>query len=120
ECRTQAGQSNCFLKTGATCTQSGLKCEGNTAKLCTGGSELEFDCSSVGLGCSDDFAGTYCVAPGCTTEQANACEERCSAGVISMCYGGVPYDVDCKQYGFNGCRMIANPTPGADPYAVCN
>ncbi|MEZ4373289.1 MAG: hypothetical protein R3B07_20870 [Polyangiaceae bacterium] len=110
ECRSQGGQTGCFLKTSDSCTTSGLTCDGNTANLCTGGTLLKLNCTSVGLECSDDLSGTYCAAAGCTPEQASACEESCNGSVMSLCYGGVPFAVDCQDYGFARCGMFNNPS----------
>ncbi len=118
ECRTQGTQTGCFLKTRDTCTTSGVSCDANVAKVCSGGSLLEFDCNSVGLNCSDDPAGTYCAAAGCTTEQVAACEESCNGSVMNICYGGVPFAVDCQAYGFSSCRTFEHPDTKL-PFALC-
>ncbi|MCA9644611.1 MAG: hypothetical protein KC492_28160, partial [Myxococcales bacterium] len=113
ECRTQGGQTGCFLKTSDTCATSGLTCNGNTANLCTGGALLQLDCTSVGLQCSDDPTGTYCAAAGCTPEQAAACEESCDGTTMNLCYGGVRFPVDCTAFGFSSCRSFKHPSTQA-------
>lgn len=118
ECRTQGGQTGCFLKTSDTCATPGLSCNGDTANLCTGGALLELDCASVGLNCSDDVSGTYCAAAGCTAEQASACQESCNGTTMNLCYGGISFPIDCTEYGFTRCATVTNPS-SQEQYTQC-
>jgi hypothetical protein len=107
-CRSVDGELGCFYPLNA-CTSEGVACSNNRATWCDGTSKVTFDCGSVGLGCqtSGDYSEDgerECLAPGCAPEDAAACEESCSGTKLTLCYGGAPLTVDCKDYGFKRCE----------------
>lgn len=121
--------------TGPACTDTTLRCEGNTLVACLDGREARFDCEALGLGrrrCQegpmpDDFlkdsvldlhrgcvpAGTECTGMMGPVE----------TGRIRFCVDGYWEDVRCAEYGFATCEGFfptreepdgANDADGAD------
>jgi hypothetical protein len=122
QCSTQSGQPTCLLAT-QTCSGALPPCENGSAQACINGLKQTFDCSSVGLGCQSDAKnGPFCVAPGCTLAAATTCAESCTGSTAHLCYGGVPFDVDCKKYGFSTCTGHDDKAPpqGIGHYVVCS
>ncbi len=121
QCDSQNGQPACYLAT-QSCSGSLTPCTGDTAQVCINGRKQSYDCASVGLGCTSDSSGPYCVAPGCTMTDANNCAESCTGSTAHLCYGGVPYNVDCKTYGFSTCTEHDDKAPpnGIGHYVVCS
>lgn len=108
----------CFHDT-APCEGNSGSCDGDVARQCSGGSLLVFNCGSVGLGCATDGTEARCVAPGCTLEQEESCEESCDGATLSFCYGGVKFPLDCQEHGYSRCEML-EPTPQTpEPRATC-
>jgi hypothetical protein len=106
-CRAVGGDVGCFYPLNA-CTTEGVTCSNARATWCDGASKVTFDCGSVGLGCetSGDYADDgerQCLAPGCTPDDVATCQESCTGSKLTLCYGGSPLTVDCKDYGFKGC-----------------
>ncbi len=106
ECTGSGNASRCQAP--RDCVTAGIACAGNVARMCDGNAKSEFDCGSVGLRCEttgsvagDD--GRHCLAPGCKREDAAACTENCSGANLTVCYGGSPVTVDCRDYGFKKC-----------------
>lgn len=90
------------------CSIAQVACSGSTAEVCDGTTKTRFDCASVGLRC--ETTGSYvgddakqCLAPGCTRENIASCKERCDGNRLTVCYGGSPVSVDCRDYGFTKC-----------------
>jgi hypothetical protein len=107
-CREVAGDIGCYYPLNA-CTTEGVTCSNNRATWCDGDSKVTFDCGSVGLSCqtSGDYTDDgerQCLAPGCTPADVTSCEESCSGTKLTLCYGGSPVTVDCKDYGFKKCK----------------
>jgi hypothetical protein len=98
---------------GGTVTKPG--CSGTKATACGDNYEtMAFDCSVSGLSCAVGVTDSYCLAPGCTTAQSDACKESCdtTTGTATFCVGGAPYKVDCKTYGFNTCAKYTSTSLG--------
>jgi hypothetical protein len=76
---------------------------------------MAFDCAVSGLSCAVGVTDSYCLAPGCTTAQSDACKESCdtTTGTATFCVGGAPYKVNCKAYGFNTCAKYTSTSLGA-------
>lgn len=122
QCSTQSGQPACQLAT-QTCSGTLPPCANGSAQVCINGLKTTFDCGSVGLDCkSDSTYGPYCVAPGCTLKKAATCAESCTGSIAHLCYGGVPFDVDCKKYGFSTCKGHDDKAPpqGIGHFVVCS
>jgi hypothetical protein len=106
--------ASCFYNLNA-CTTEGVTCSSGRGTNCSEGTRYQYDCGSVGLACSasDDV---YCLAPGCTRGDELDCTETCDGSQITLCYGGAPYTIDCRDYGFTSC------VSGADadtPFTRC-
>lgn len=83
-----------------------ISCEGDAIEACDGdGYRVRFDCSIEGLECGEDSETDEiaCLAPGCET--TTDCVEGCLDDGRSMrfCSGGVPFQIDCTEYGYDGC-----------------
>jgi hypothetical protein len=107
-CREVAGDIGCYYPLNA-CTTEGVTCSNNRATWCDGDSKVTFDCGSVGLSCQTtgdytDDGERQCLAPGCTPADVTSCAESCSGTKLTLCYGGSPVTVDCKDYGFKKCK----------------
>jgi hypothetical protein len=116
-CQESGGDVGCFYPLN-NCTTEGVTCANDRATWCDGDSKATFDCGSVGLGCatSGDYAddsGRQCAAPGCGSDDLAKCEESCSGTRLTVCYGGAPITVDCKDYGFTKCVEYT----GVDAYS---
>jgi hypothetical protein len=101
---TATGGTGCYFKGNSTCSDGGVSCSGaSTYTLCSAaGQLLNFDCTRAGDSCQTDDAGNAgCVRPGCSL--GSGCTESCNGGVITVCVGGAPLAIDCKQYGFLSC-----------------
>jgi hypothetical protein len=94
---------DCFYAT-TSCTTESAACSGDTAVSCDTGTRYQFDCSAVNIGCDDSTSVLYCLAPGCSTANADACPESCNGTLLTFCIGGAPVTVDCRDYGFDTCR----------------
>jgi hypothetical protein len=104
------------LAVGGTVTKP--SCSGAKATACGDNySTMSFDCSASNLSCVVGTTDGYCLAPGCTTAQSDACKESCDAttGIATFCVGGAPYKVNCKTYGygFTKCAQYTSTTLGA-------
>jgi hypothetical protein len=100
----------------------GASCKGDVVHICDATSRLGlYDCAPAGSTCATDGTQTgYCVAPGCTPDDVDACGERCVDDyVMEVCVGGVPYPIDCRDYGFSRCEYYdSHPTRGV-PWVAC-
>jgi hypothetical protein len=96
------------------CSTAGSICVGNVVNECRDQTIFTYDCSKAGLRCEESAAGAACVAPGCTMADTVACSESCKhdGTTASFCVGGSPYLVDCKRYGFKGCRSYPSGDAG--------
>jgi hypothetical protein len=110
---TETG-GGCFYSV-TSCGADSVSCSGDTAVQCVDGERYQYDCGSVGLSCAVDPPYRYCLAPGCTTTDADTCEESCSGSELTFCYGGAPVTVDCQDYGFESCREVEDGIV----YALC-
>lgn len=106
-CRSVGGDVGCYYPLN-TCTTEGVTCSNDRATWCDGDTKVTFDCASVGLSC--ETSGDYtddgerqCLAPGCSNDDVTSCQESCSGSKLTLCYGGAPLTVDCKDYGFKRC-----------------
>ena len=106
-CEVSGGDVGCYYPSN-TCNAAGVTCANERATWCDGSTKATFDCGSVGLGC--DTSGDYqtdnnrqCLAPGCTSEDVVNCQESCTGANLTLCYGGVPVTINCKDYGFKTC-----------------
>ncbi len=102
----------CFYSV-TSCGADSVSCSGDTAVQCIGGERYQYDCGSVGLSCAVDPPNRYCLAPGCTTTDADTCEESCNGSKLTFCYGGAEVTVDCEDYGFESCREVTTPFAAA-------
>lgn len=107
-CQDVDGDVGCYYPLN-TCTVEGVTCANERATWCDGDSKAVFDCASVGLGCATggDYTadeGRQCAAPGCEASDIVACKESCDGTKLTICYGGAPVTVDCKDYGFAACN----------------
>lgn len=99
------GEPGCFYKL-PTCSDTGTNtCEGAVSRTCTSsGGTLAFDCGTSGFSCKEEAGSTYCLASGCQPGDAKACKaDTCSGSKMTLCLGGAPYTIDCKDYGFSSC-----------------
>jgi len=118
---SQVGNANCFFDTQSCNGEDSVSCNGEVATVCSSGSRFEYDCGSVGLSCGVTAHNGYCLAPGCNAADVDfVCRESCSenGSSLTFCYGGVPYTVDCKDYGFSQCSTGTDPD-SAEPFAAC-
>jgi len=104
------------------CTRSNSsRCEGNDAvTVCSDGTQLRYDCGSVGLACATTGRREYCFAPGCNAADIDfVCNEGCSddGSSLTFCYGGLPYSVECSDYGFTKCASDTDKDGRA--FAAC-
>jgi hypothetical protein len=92
----------CFYNLNSCTNEGAVTCSSGRGTYCSEGSRYQYDCGSVGLGCTaeDDV---YCLAPGCTADDELDCTESCDGSRINLCYGGAPYSIDCRDYGFTSC-----------------
>jgi hypothetical protein len=108
-----------------TCTAQGVSCANGRATWCDGDSKAVYDCGAVGLGCSttgdySDDNERQCNAPGCKPDDILNCVESCSGdGQLTLCYGGAPVTVDCKDYGFSSCVEYDYDCDGDDTINDC-
>lgn len=106
-CQDIGGDVGCYYPVN-TCTTEEVTCANGRATWCDGASKAVFDCASVGLGCATEGDYTLdnerqCTAPGCTAADIMTCKESCDGSKLTICYGGAPVTVDCKDYGFADC-----------------
>lgn len=124
-------QTICLQPAGfdADCYRAGTPCEGtqtrclddDTLAECIFGQRTLYDCSSVGLRCENDPRTGFgaCVAPGCTTENVSNCQESCDGNVLTFCYGGRPFSIDCASYPeFDTC-IESEGDDGSTRTATC-
>ena len=118
---SQLGNANCFFDTHSCSCGDSVSCNADVATVCSGGSQFEYNCGSVGLSCSITGQKEHCLAPGCNAADVDfVCQERCSddGSSLTFCYGGAPYTVDCKDYGFTRCATGSDPNSG-QTFAAC-
>jgi len=116
-----SGNALCYFETDSCQGPDGVSCNGGIATVCSGGSLFKYDCGSVGLACAVGNSHEYCLAPGCGPADVDvACKEGCSAdgSRLSFCYGGLPYSVECADYGFTHCASDTDAASG-QPFAAC-
>ena len=116
-----APDGGCYLLGSSSCSIDSETCRGNVREICATPDLFKYDCASVGLGCGPDSAGgTWCLAPGCTAAdyKGRKCVESCSGTELTLCYGGVPYTVNCQNYGFSTC-FDGLSAPNLTSYATC-
>jgi hypothetical protein len=102
------------------CNGDSIQCVGDTIDECSGGNQRQYECGGVGLSCVEDGTNVDCLAPGCTTLDYVNCTENCFGSIMSLCYGGVPYTVDCQDYGFDTCQVwAADGVYFLDDYVSC-
>jgi hypothetical protein len=107
--------------TGETCSGSRDTCNGRVNEFCSDDGQLyKYNCASVGLGCGAADSGSWCLAPACSFANYNAasCTESCSGSKLTFCYGGVPYTVDCRNFGFASC-VDGQSSGNVASYATC-
>jgi hypothetical protein len=92
-------------------------CVANAVQYCDSDGRLGvYDCGPAGATCAP---GAYCLSPGCTTADADACEESCIDETHAQaCVGGAPYVIDCTDYGFKACITYTDST-SMTPYVEC-
>lgn len=91
-----------------------LECKEGTLRNCYQGRIQKIDCGLVGLGC--EGSAERCLAPGCSGEQALACQESClDDSRASLCLGGAPWVFDCDSVGMKCIPIIAE----GNTYATC-
>ena len=97
-----------------------VSCNGDVAKVCSGKQLIQYDCGSVGMKCATSAGTEYCVAPTCKPVNVDNCTESCDADgiTLNLCYGGVPYAVDCTNYGLSSCVADTKSSDGL-PFAAC-
>lgn len=106
-CQEVGGSVGCYYPLN-TCDEEGVSCANDRATWCDGDSKVVFDCASVGLSCATEGDYTLdnrrqCAAPGCEADDIHDCKESCDGSRLTICYGGAPVTVDCKDYGFANC-----------------
>jgi hypothetical protein len=99
-CTDQGARTSCQDDL-PTCDGDSTECVGEVSSQCIDGELYQADCASVGLSCDSDT--TYCLAPGCEASDWDSCSETCAGSELTLCYGGAPYTVDCRDFGFAGC-----------------
>ena len=115
----------------AVCTEFRAECDGPFGVVSCSGDAIEvcdtsmgyarYDCAPAGATCATQGTSNgYCLAPGCTIAEFEACKESCLPdGRMQVCVGGAPYVIDCQDYGFNRCTTYVNhPKTGGD-YVEC-
>jgi hypothetical protein len=114
------GEAYCSDRT-ESCSDLGLvTCEGDVIEACdVNGYRVQFDCSTGGLGCGEDSVtdDIACLADGCET--TTGCEESCldDGKTLHFCAGGVPFVMDCTEYGYDGC--LEDELGDGVPLAYC-
>lgn len=118
QCVEDASGAACLLVT-PSCDSTVPTCEDGAAQSCIGQTLLRWDCDSVGLECNDENASNpTCAAAGCDLNAVESCTESCNGGATAtICYGGVPYEVNCTDYGFSRCAMVTGTS--VPDYVVC-
>jgi len=107
---------------GAYCANTTETCDALGTSTCSG-DDLHFcnqdgglfvhACGQNDLSCDDENGD--CVADGCSS---SACTEGClDDQTLTVCIGGAQIEIDCTQYGFNGC---VEETYSGYPYARCS
>jgi hypothetical protein len=97
------GSTGCYYVTPPCSPPDTVECgAANRIDICTtAGTTAHYECAG-GLGCTLDGDGSaWCVAPGCTPD--DACSESCSGTELTLCYGSIPVTVDCRDYGLSQC-----------------
>jgi len=115
------GNAACFFDTDSCQGPDSVSCSGDVATVCSSGSQFKYNCGSVGLSCSVAAGFEYCLAPGCKAEDVDSkCQESCSddGTILTFCYGGAPFSVDCEDFGFRQCSTGTDPDSGR-PFAAC-
>lgn len=103
-CEEEAGSNAGCRDPLPSCGADALSCVGAVSAQCVDGKLYESNCGGVGLGCDPESA--FCLAPGCAARDWDNCSESCSGSKLSFCYGGAPYSVDCKDFGFTSCETF--------------
>jgi len=117
----ELGNANCFFHTDSCQGGDAVSCNADVATVCSGGSQFEYNCGSVGLSCSITGQKEHCLAPGCNAADVDfVCQERCSddGSSLTFCYGGAPLTVDCADYGFTHCASGMDADSGRT-FAAC-
>ena len=112
---SEVGNAQCYFDTESCTGGDSASCHGDVATVCSAGSQFKYDCGSVGLSCDTTVKSAYCLAPGCNAADVNVvCHESCSedAASLTFCYGGLPYTVDCADYGFTRCSSDTDADSG--------
>jgi len=126
ECFDTGLGAGCYHSSGTYCvppsdpmgvgtTPTNPACSTATATACADNYRtMSFNCATSGLGCTVGATAAYCLAPGCTTAQADACQESCdtTSATVTVCVGGASYKINCKSYGFNTCGSYTSSTLG--------
>jgi hypothetical protein len=107
-CATAADGTAGCATSGAACTGTAKRCDGNVAVGCFDGHEVRVDCGAGGMTCSPVPGATpvgACVAPpppppgGCDPSAA----PKCDGANIKYCFAGKARSYFCKALGFNKC-----------------
>ncbi|HKO46579.1 MAG TPA: hypothetical protein VJV79_02580 [Polyangiaceae bacterium] len=115
------GNAQCFYDTDRCQGPDSVSCSGDVATVCSGGSQFKYNCGSVGLSCDISAGAEYCLAPGCEPADVDSkCQESCSddGASLTFCYGGAPFSVACKDYGFARCSTGTDSDTG-QTFAAC-
>jgi hypothetical protein len=110
------GGAYCTLPA-ATCSPAGnITCNGSTMTICyDSGVVGTYECSVNGGQCQlASSTEAFCVTPGCTLGDAQACRESCDTdGVtLNLCVGGAAYRTSCAAFGFSQCVSYTHATLG--------
>lgn len=99
-----------------------VSCSGDAIEVCDTSMQFaRYDCAPAGATCQvQGTSNGYCLSPGCTVDDFEACVESCLPdGRLQVCVGGAPYAINCRDYGFDRCITYVNhPKTGGD-YVEC-
>jgi hypothetical protein len=115
---------------GAECVPPAPSCDGGvtscssqgTASNCDSLGRLETsECGKAGLSCVSGGGSATCVAPGCSQNDVQNCQESCDGPYLNVCVGGGRYVIDCREYGFTSCQLTSSQSAqyGGKDYAEC-
>ncbi len=108
------GPNGAFCALGnETCNDTNtVGCSGDVLEFCDeNGFASSHDCTLTGLNCD----GGDCIASGC---DSSYCEESCEDGhLLHFCVGGAEVQLDCLDYGFEGCQQWSDTD--VEPRARC-
>ena len=113
------GNARCYFNTTHCTAPTTPTCNNGVATVCSDGALFEYNCGSVGLSCAISSETEHCLAPGCKAADEGKCKESCSddGSSLTFCYGGVPFTVNCTDYGFTQCLSDADQDGKA--FAAC-